>query len=319
MLAVFADAVADRWEQLRRPSGDRDVGVDDPPGGGKSGEPDDERMASDGGSVSRRALTLRYPASCSLCKSELSRGTKAWWDKEAKAATCLVCGSAGLARELGGTAGGSGRQKYDRLHERREKAVKGALGDKLGSVYLFFKDDPQSTRAWETGSAGEERLGLFFEKQLPDSAIVLHDRRIPNSRANIDHIVVAPSGVWVIDAKADGGKVECRTIGSIWNTQSSLFVGGRDRTKLVLGMERQVEATRTALVADPLAADVSVRPVVCFIASEWGVFATPFELYGVAVIWPKKLAQRIAAPGQLTQTAIGRLANRIAVALPPAA
>ncbi len=182
------------------------------------------------GSVSRRTLVLRYPATCSLCRSELPRGAKAWWDKEAKAATCLVCGSgAELARDLAGIAGGSGRQKYERLHEHREKEIKGALGEKLGSVYLFLKDEPQSTRAWKTGSDGEERLAKFFEKELPESAIVLHDRRIPGSRANIDHIVVAPSGVWVIDAKAYGGKVERRTIGSIWNAQNRVFVAGRDR------------------------------------------------------------------------------------------
>ena len=197
--------------------------------------------------------------------------------------------------------------------------MKGVLGDKLGAMYLFFKDEPQRIQAWRTGSSGEQRLARFFDKELPASAIVLHDRRIPGSRANIDHIVVASSGVWVIDAKLYTGKVECRTVGSIWNAQNRVYVGGRDRTKLVLGMERQIEATRAAVAADPLASEVSVRAAVCFVASEWGMFARPFELHGVAVTWPKKLAQRIAAPGRLTQTAVERLANRIAVALPPAA
>jgi Nuclease-related domain. len=30
---------------------------------------------------------------------------------------------------------------------------------------------------------------------------VVHDRRIPRSRANIDHIVIAPRGIYVIDTK----------------------------------------------------------------------------------------------------------------------
>lgn len=271
------------------------------------------------GSVSRRMLTLRYPTACSLCSGALPRGAEAWWDRETKQATCLVCGSgAELARELAGTAGGSGRQKYDRLHERREKEVKGVLGDTLGGVYLFFKNEPQSTRAWRTGSAGEQRLARFFEQELPSSAIALHDRRIPGSQANIDHIVVAPGGVWVIDAKLYRGKVERRTVGSIWRSEVKVFVGGRDRTKLVYGMASQVEATRAALSSDPLAQDVVVTPAVCFVASEWGLFATPFELSGVIVTWPQKLVERIAAPGPLTTTAVAHLANRIAVALPPA-
>src|SRR5918994_530953 len=85
------------------------------------------------GSDLRRTLTLRYPAACSICSGDLPRGTKAWWDRETKHATCTVCGSgADLARDLAGTAGGSGRQKYDRLRARREQEVKGALGSKLG-------------------------------------------------------------------------------------------------------------------------------------------------------------------------------------------
>ena len=272
-----------------------------------------------GASDARRSLTLRYPATCSLCGCALPRGTKAWWDKEAKQASCLVCGSGSeLALQLAGTAGASASRKYGRLRDRREREVKGVLGDTLGSAFLFFKDEPQSTRAWQTGAAGEERLGRFFANELPDSAVVLHDRRIPGTRANIDHVVVAASGIWVVDAKLYRGKVECRTVGSFWKPENRVFVGGRDRTKLVLGMGRQVEAVRAALSADPLAADVAVTPAVCFVASEWGLFAKPFDLHAVAVICPQKLAERIAAPGRLTATAVTRLASRIAVALPPA-
>jgi hypothetical protein len=271
------------------------------------------------GSVTPPPRRLRYRAVCSLCGTELSAGTTAWWDKEQKRATCLVCGSgADLAQSLAGTAGGSGRQKYNRLRERREREVKSVLGNRLGGVYLFFKDEPQSNRAWDKGSAGEARLARYLEKQLPRTAIALHDRRIPGSRANIDHIVVALSGVWVIDAKDYKGKVEQRSIGPFWRPEPRVFVGGRDRTKVVRGMAGQVATTRAVLAADPLADDVAVTPVVCFVASDWGFFAKGFELDGVLVTYPAKLAERIAAPGPLTATAVARLANRIAVGLPPA-
>ena len=126
------------------------------------------------GSVARRLLTLRYPAACCVCGGALPPGTKAWWDRETRHAACLVCGSGSeLAQELAGTAGGSGHARYERLRERREHEIKGKLGDKLGNAYLFFKAEPQSTRAWQTGSAGEQRLARFFEKELPDSAVVL--------------------------------------------------------------------------------------------------------------------------------------------------
>ena len=39
------------------------------------------------------------------------------------------------------------------------------------------------------------------------SIAVLHDRRIPGSKANIDHIAITAAGIWVIDAKRYKGDV----------------------------------------------------------------------------------------------------------------
>jgi hypothetical protein len=266
-----------------------------------------------------RKLRLRYPARCCVCRAELKRGSDAWWDSEAKTATCLICGSgAGLAKELAGTAGASGRQKFERLHAKREQKVRSKWGNRVGGLVLSLSDDPRSTQAWRVGSVGEERLARFFERELPKSVIALHDRRIPGSRANIDHVLVAPSGVWVVDAKLYTGKVERRTLGPIWRREHAVFVGGRDRTKVINGMSRQVDAIRSAIAPDPLAADVVIRPVVCFVTSDWGLFAKPFEISGVLVTWPQKLVARIAAAGPLTATGVARIANRIGVGLPAA-
>jgi len=271
------------------------------------------------GPPSPRKLRLRYPARCCVCSCELKRGSEAWWDTGEKTATCLICGSgAELARELAGTAGASGRHKHERLHAQREQKVKSKWGRGLGRLALAFTDDPQSTRAWRTGAVGEERLGRFFASNLPESVIALHDRRIPGSRANIDHILVAPNGIWVIDAKLYRGKVERRTLGPIWRREPAVFVAGRDRTKLIHGMARQVAAVRAAIAPDPLVDDVIVRSAVCFVTSDWSLFAKPFDISGVLVTWPQKLVERIGSPGRLTPTAVARIANRIGAGLPAA-
>lgn len=278
-----------------------------------------EGSTEEAGRLGLRKLRLRYPAACVVCRCELARGAEAWWDEESKEVSCLVCGSgAELARDLAGTAGDSGRRKFERLHEQRERRVRGTFGKRLGGVVLALSGDPQSTRAWRTGSAGEERLARVFERELPDSAIALHDRRIPGSRANIDHVVIAPSGVWVIDAKLYQGKVERRTLGPLWRREAAVFVGGRNRSKVIHGMPREVEPVRATLAPDPLADEVPVTPTVCFVASGWGLFAKPFEVAGVLVVWPQKLVERIAAAGPLTRTAVARIANRIALGLPSA-
>ena len=75
-------------------------------------------------------------------------------------------------------------------------------------VYLALTNDPQSTAAWAQGSRGERLLGEYLEKiQDEEVVVVLHDRRIPGTRANIDHVAVTRSGVvWAIDAKNYTGK-----------------------------------------------------------------------------------------------------------------
>jgi hypothetical protein len=60
------------------------------------------------------------------------------------------------------------------------------------------------------GQPGERLLGEHLEKIRDDRVVIaLHDRRIPGTRANIDHIAVTRSGaIWAIDAKNHGGKIQ---------------------------------------------------------------------------------------------------------------
>lgn len=249
----------------------------------------------------------------------LSRGDEAFWDKEAREARCLVCGSgAELAIGLAGEGGASALAEGRRRSERREQQTRDAYGNLIGGLVLRFTDDPQSTRSWLKGGDGERRLAGFLERELGDEAVVLNDRRIRGSRANIDHVVVGRSGVWVVDAKAYEGRVRVGTRGPIWRLEARLQVGGRDQTKLLDGVTRQVDAVRAALGPDPLADDAEVRGVLCFVESEWGFFPKPIEMRGVPVVWPGRLRDLVASPGGLTREAMVRLANRIAVALPPA-
>ena len=83
----------------------------------------------------------------------------------------------------------------------------------------------RSVRA--TGARGEEMLADSLVRRCPD-VLLLHDRQLPGSRANIDHIAIAASGVYVIDAKRYKGKIEVQT--PLFGTPK-LKIAGRDRTK----------------------------------------------------------------------------------------
>ena len=74
--------------------------------------------------------------------------------------------------------------------------------------------------------------------------MVLHDRRIRGSRANIDHIAIAPSGVWVIDTKRYRGKVA--VVKPLFG-RAKLTIAGRDKSRLVDGLAKQVALVEAAM------------------------------------------------------------------------
>jgi hypothetical protein len=47
--------------------------------------------------------------------------------------------------------------------------------------------------------------------------VVLHDLAVPGSRANIDHLVVGPGGVFVIDSKHYRGRLQLDGSGRLWH------------------------------------------------------------------------------------------------------
>ena len=82
---------------------------------------------------------------------------------------------------------------------------------RLGGLALALSNDPSSTRIWQRGSVGESRLGAALGRIARADEVVLRDRRVPGTRTNIDHVVVAPSGVYVVDAKCYTGRNESAT------------------------------------------------------------------------------------------------------------
>jgi hypothetical protein len=68
----------------------------------------------------------------------------------------------------------------------------------------------RSAELWERGADGEAAVARALEA-LPDGWIVLHDLPWPGrQRANLDHVVVGPTGVFVVDAKNWSGRIEVR-------------------------------------------------------------------------------------------------------------
>ena len=193
---------------------------------------------------------------------------------------------------MDGRAGASARREGERRRARREAGVR-ERHPRVGGVILALQDAPQHERSWARGAGGEELVEQALVKHCPNVP-VLHDRRIPGSRANIDHVAVAASGVWVIDTKRYKGKLH---IAKPLFGKPTLKVGGRDRTKLVEGLAKQV-ALVTAAVAD-IELDIPVRGCFCFVDTELPLLGAP-TITGLRIFGRRGLAKQLNTPGELS-------------------
>jgi len=189
-----------------------------------------------------------------------------------------------------------------------------ATAARLAPVVRFIGDDPQATSAWTRGSEGERRLALELKKLLGDRAVLLHNRKVPGARGRVDHLVIAASGIWVIDAESDRGKLRGRELGRASVSDYRLFVGGRDRTRLVEQLAYQVRAVRSTLGSSEL----PVRAALCFTDAAWRPFARTTRLGDVCVMRPDTLTKQIAEPGPLDKHDVLLVAIKLGETLTPA-
>jgi hypothetical protein len=209
-------------------------------------------------------------------------------------------------------AGTSAQREYQRRSDNHREEVR-RRHPHIGGLLLRVQGEPQAVTAWAKGAKGERILGRGLDGLASESVRVLHDRRMPRSTANIDHIVVAPSGIYVVDAKNYRGKVEQRDKGTLSRRDLRLYVGGRDKSKLLDAMTKQVATVRTHVHPD-----VPIHPVLCFVHVDWALFANPFTLREVTVCWPRALYKRVLAQGVGTVEQVHRSYDSLARALPPA-
>lgn len=187
---------------------------------------------------------------------------------------------------------------------------------KIGRFLLAVVDDAPSTKVWAQGAAGERAVAERLD--AVENTLPLHDRRLRRpdgrlSQANIDHLVVAPTGIWVIDAKTHKGRLEVRRTGGLFSPRvAQLRINGRDQTKLVEGVHKQLAAVRAALGVR----DVPVHGAMCFFGTElpW----IDEDIDGVLLRGRRGITKALRRPGPLDAAQRTALHRLLAEAFPPA-
>jgi hypothetical protein len=270
-------------------------------------------------------LHLRRPDVCIVCGVSLAAGCRASWDPTARTVTCAKCAQAsGEGPGPGppdpehpldqGRPGASAAREYRKRKRRREARTRQAH-PRVGGLLLALRREPRQEAAFRLGELGEKTTASFLERRTLNAPVMLlHDRRMPEVRGNIDHLAITPTGVFVIDAKNVKGKVRITQplLGA-----AKLLIAGRNRTSYLDGLDRQVLSVRRALAATGHA-DVPVHGVLCFTAHADFPLLGVLRIRGYRLHHRWALARRLKKSGPLSGSAIEQLAQALALALPPA-
>jgi len=263
-----------------------------------------------------KKLRLRYAGTCVICGAALPQGAQALYHAGSKTVRCIACPDVATVPEAAsldlGTAGRSAQREHDRRAAKRAERVKERFGRRFGGVLLAVVDEPQSTRAWAKGARGEQKLAEAIAG-LTD-VVALHDRRVPDTRGNIDHLVIAPAGLFVVDAKHYDGRLRIRDKGGLFRTDNRLYVGGRDCSHLADNMAWQVKAVETLLAS--VEVTMPATPVLCFIDVDWPLLFAPNSFRGVRLEDLKSLRKLITATPALDSAAIDKLARVLTAGFP---
>jgi hypothetical protein len=163
---------------------------------------------------------------------------------------------------------------------------------------LRFRPSPE-TRAWQRGAAGERHVARLLDPLVEHGWAVHRDLRVPGSQANIDHLLVGPPGVFVVDAKHYSGHLRLSAQGQLWH--------GRALLAPALSTTRWAADRLQAVIG---AADIAVTPIVAV----WGA-AVPFgqvTVNHVTVVAARRLPALLRSlPPSLTPERAGAVAAQI--------
>jgi hypothetical protein len=143
-----------------------------------------------------------------------------------------------------------------------------------------------------------ERIGML--DSLGPSTCALHGRRIPGARVDLDHVLVAPTGVFTIEARDATARMDPQA--------NRLWVGRRSRSRYLDQARDQADAVRRILEAAGIV-DVPVIPTLCFTAVQWPLLVAPQQPVDVRVVDTRGLADLVNGAPVLTDAQVWQVVD----------
>ena len=229
---------------------------------------------------------LEFDWTCVACDRVLDWDTPAWHDPLTHKVLCTMCRPASTVSQTGGAASAP----------KRPTAVQ--------------KSEPTPT---------DHRMEQILRASLTCGEVILTNRRGSKPNDHIDFVVVAPSGVWVIDAKRWNGKITFKTT-DFTEKKQTLFVGPRNRTRRIQEIYGNLRPVAN-LIND---VNVPIRAVAVFVEGDWDYkVASEFrkgkliQYEGVWLSPTLTISAKIKLPGPLDAEAVQRIGKLLDKGLLP--
>lgn len=164
----------------------------------------------------------------------------------------------------------------------------------------------RATAVWRGRRRGEAITGRLLRRSLRRYGYRVLDGRAIRGQASIDHLVIGPGGLWIVDNESWSPDTEIATYGG------RLFFGERFGTSVAKPLAAQASAF-AELLAQQTAVPVTIRPMLavhCGMLPKGGMIAAE----GITLAKPALVARliRAAEPGVLTEEQVELLVRTAA-------
>lgn len=94
------------------------------------------------------------------------------------------------------SAGASAEKQHEKLKQLSKKKEQEAFKASQDAKFL-----QQQAKNYELGAVGEKINAEILAKLTLDDYFILHDQQLPGLKGNVDHILIGPTGVFIINSK----------------------------------------------------------------------------------------------------------------------
>jgi len=151
-------------------------------------------------------------------------------------------------------------------HGARERQQELARAAPIKTFFTRLFNIHTDERAWRLGADGEEHVGALLEKIRPHGWHVQHDVQVGDRGANVDHLVIGPPGVFVLNTK--------NVDGNVWVGGDVVMVKGY-RTAYVEKLEAEAQRVRRCLLKATRLRSLWVQGLLVFVRPDMVIKQQP--------------------------------------------